>query len=71
MFSLLENVWGVTSSTIPSCTPIFPSKRHPTTSFVVRERHMCTIGQAIQVLILYQTLKLGVRLSDNYHYKDP
>jgi len=39
-FSLLKNVWGVTFSTICSCTPIFPSKSHLATSCVVREWHV-------------------------------
>jgi len=57
---------NVTFSTISSCTPIFPFKSHSATSFVIHEWHMCTIGQTIQVLTIYQTLKLGIRLLNNH-----
>ena len=56
---------GVTFSTISNCIPHFPFQNPLTTSFV-HEQHMCTIGQAIHVLILYQILKPCIRLLINH-----
>ena len=36
-FSLLENVWGCDNFSHFQLHPVFPSKSHPATSFVVRE----------------------------------